>query len=50
MRAGSRFFAALLAAAVWIFAAMSLAPSPGSPEAASSVLEGVATAVVSTAD
>jgi len=51
MRAGSRVFAVLLAAAVWIYAGMSLASKPVAHLADSlSVLEVAATAAVAVAD
>jgi len=50
MRAGSRFLAALMAAAVWIYAAMSLAPPKASQVAVPPVLEAAAIAAVSAED
>lgn len=51
MRAGQRVLAAVLAAAVWIYAAMSIAPQPEVQQAAApSVLEVAATAAVAVAD
>jgi len=51
MRAGSRVVAVLLAAAVWIYAGMSLSSMPIAREAcAPSILEVAATAAVAVVD
>jgi ABC-type anion transport system duplicated permease subunit len=51
MRAGSRVVAVLLAAAVWIYAGMSVAPRPVAQQAITpSVLDAAASGVLSVAD
>jgi len=51
MRARSRVAAVLLAAAVWIYAAMSVAPTPMAQQAGTpSVLDVAASAAVSAVD
>jgi hypothetical protein len=50
MRAGSRFLAALMAAAVWIYAAMTLAPQATTQATVPPVLEAAAIAAVCAVD
>jgi hypothetical protein len=51
MRAGNRVVAVLLAAAVWIYAAMAIAPGPAERQAVvPSVLDAAASAAVSAVD
>lgn len=51
MRAGNKLLAVMLAAAVWVYAAMSLVPGPTELQAAApSVVEAAASAAVAAID